>query len=102
MTQLVVLLSQKEGIRVNQLKPRIRAWCETFGGHGSIINDIQYAVTAASDTPSIERALVVILNMIVFARRDGGISDKAVKELRKIHDALERCRGRMIATRWAR
>lgn len=35
--QLVILLRQKEEIRVNLLKPRIRAWCDSFAGDGHVI-----------------------------------------------------------------
>lgn len=90
-TQLIVLSSQKEKLLANQLKPRLRAWCDLFDGSSQVFQHdaIQYAVTAASDIPSIESALVVILKMVLFARRDGDLSARATRELRNIHDALD-------------
>ena len=90
-TRLIVLLSQKQEIRVHLLKPRIRAWCDFFDGDGRHMRDdaIRYAAIVASDTPSIESAIGVISSMMIRARRHDGFSSRAVLELHRILDALD-------------
>lgn len=90
-TELVVLLSQKEEVRVNLLKPRIYAWCELFASDGRRIPDdaIRFVATAASGTPSIERAMDVISNVMDIERKYASFTKRPVTELRKILDALD-------------